>query len=97
MISVNSSLFLYGFCICFVEMHLTAVGGCQCFGVGVLDTVFYVVGVLEGPNGIIFCVVYLFYKCFVQIDVRVCGGLPEFENCVFYNMLLMISVNVTVH
>ena len=30
-------------------------------------------------------------------DVRVCGGLPVFEFCLFYCMFLMISVNVTVH
>ena len=65
--------------------------------VGCWYNVFYDFGVLEGPTGSIFCILYLFYKCFAKIDVRVCGGLPVFEFCLFYVVFLMISVNVTVH
>ena len=53
----------------------------------VLQCLFYDFGVLEGPNGTIFCIVYLFYICFATIDVRVCGGLPVFEFCVSYCVL----------
>ena len=49
-----------------------------------LQCLCYVVGVLEGPNGSICCILYLFYICFATIDVRVCGGLPVFEFCLFY-------------
>ena len=52
---------------------------------------FYDFVVLEGPNGNIFCILYWFYKCFAKIDVRVCGRFPVFENCLFYNVFLMIS------
>ena len=36
----HSSLILYWFCICFVEMHLTFVGGCQMFVFGLFYNVF---------------------------------------------------------
>ena len=52
---------------------------------------FYDFEVLEGPNGSIFYILYWFYKCFLKIDVRVCGGLPVFEFCIFYFVFLMIS------
>ena len=52
---------------------------------------------MEGPNGIIFCILYWFYICFRKIDVRVCGGLPVFDFRLFYTVFLMISVNVTFH
>ena len=93
----QSSLFLYWFCICFVKMHLTVVGGCQMFVVGMFYIVFYDFGVLEGPTGSICCILYVFYKCFAKIVMRVCGGLPVFQFCLFYFVVLMISVNVTVH
>ena len=47
--------------------------------------------VLEGPNGSTFCILYLFYRCFAKIDVRVCGRFQVFENCLFYDVFLMIS------
>ena len=50
----------------------------------VLQCCCYAFVVLEGPNGNIFCIVYWFYKCFATIDVRVCGGLPVFEFCLFH-------------
>ena len=87
----HSSLILYWFCRCFVKMHLTVVGGCQMFVFGLFYNVFYDSGVLEGPNGSIFCIWYWFYKCFAKIDVRVCGRFPVFENCLFYDVFLMIS------
>ena len=65
-------------------MHLTVVGGCQFFVFGLCYFVFYDFGVLEGPNGSICCIVYLFYRCFAKIYVRVCGGLPVLEFCLFY-------------
>ena len=75
----HSSLFLYWFCICFVKMHLTVVGGCYFFVFGLFyNVVFHEFAVLEGPNGSIFYILYLFYICFREIDVRVCGGLPVF-------------------
>ena len=75
-------------------MHLTVVGGCQIFVFGLFYNVFHDFNVLEGPNGNIFCILRLFYECFAKIHVRVYGWLPMFENFVFYNMFLMISVNV---
>ena len=53
--------------------------------------------VLEGPTGSILCVLYLFYSCFAETDVRVCGGVQVFAFFLFYDMFLMISVKVTVH
>ena len=93
----HSSLFLYWFCICFVKMHLTVVGGCRMLVVGLFYTVFYDFGVLEGPTVSIFRILYCFYKCFVEIDVRVCGGVQVFAFCLFYVMFFMISVKVTIH
>ena len=52
---------------------------------------FYIVGVLEGTNGSIFCILEVFYNCFVKIDVRVCGGFPMFEFYVFYNVFFVVS------
>ena len=63
---------------------MTVVGGCQIFVFGLFYTVYYDFGVLEGPTGSIFCILYVFYICFVQIYVRVCGGVQVFENCLFY-------------
>ena len=63
----------------------------------VLQCVVYDFGAWQGPNGSIFCILCMFYKCLVKIDVRVCGGLPVFEFCLSYYVLLMMSVNVTVH
>ena len=54
----HSSLFLYWFCRCFVKMHSTVVGGCHFFGFGLFYNVFYDLGVLEGPDGNIFCILY---------------------------------------
>ena len=53
----------------------------------VLQLVVYYFYVLEGPNGNIFCILYLFYKCFVKTDVRVCEGFPVFEFCLFDSVL----------
>ena len=74
-----------------MEMHLTVVGGCQIFVLGLVYIVFfYIVGVLGRPNGSIFCILYWFHKCFVKIDVRVCAEFPRFEFCLFYEMFLII-------
>ena len=83
----HSSFILYWFCICFVKMHVTVVGGCRMLVVGLFCRVFcfYDFGVLEGPTGSIFWILYWFYKCFVQIDVRVCGGVQVFAFCLFYD------------
>ena len=50
----------------------------------VLHCFFYDFGVLEGPTGSIFWILYWFYICFVQIYVRVCGGVQVFAFCLFY-------------
>ena len=36
----HSSLILYWFCICFVKMHLTVVGGCRMLVFGLFYNVF---------------------------------------------------------
>ena len=86
----HSSFILYRFCICFVTMHVTVVGGCRIFVVCLFYIVLYDFGVLEGPIGSIFFILYWFYKCHATIDVRVCGGLQMFECCLFYFVFLMI-------
>ena len=63
----------------------------------VLHCFSYDFGALEGPSGSIVYILDWFYICFAKIYVRVCGGLPVFEFCLFYNLFLMISVNVTIH
>ena len=75
---------LWRFCTRFVEMHLTVVGGCQIFVFGLFYNIFHDFLNVEGPNGSIFCILYLFYKCFAKIDVRVCGRFPVFENLFFF-------------
>ena len=75
-----------------MKMHLTVVGGCQMLVFDLFYNVFYDFGVLEGPNGSIFCILYLFYTCFAKIDVRVCGRFPVFENLLFYIVFLIISI-----
>ena len=42
----HNSLILYWFCICFVKMHLTIVGGCKIF---VFDLCYNVSFMISGP------------------------------------------------
>ena len=39
----HSPLILYWFCICFVKMHLTVVGGCHLFVVGLFYSVCFMI------------------------------------------------------
>ena len=99
MISVNVTVhcFYIGLVDVLWKCILPLLADVKCSFLVCFTILFYDFGVLEGPNGTIFCILYWFYKCFVKIDVRVCGGLPVFEFCLFNFLYLIISVNVTVH
>ena len=80
----HNSLCLYWFCICLWKCIWPLLADVECWCLVYFTMFFYDVGVLEGPTGSIFWILYWFYTCFVQIDVRVCGGVQVFAFCLFY-------------
>ena len=93
MISVNVTIhyFYIGFVYVLWKCIWPLLADVKCSFLFCFTVFVYDVGVLEWPNGSIFCIVYWFYTSFTKIDVRVCGGFPVFENCLLYVLFLMIS------
>ena len=77
----HSSLFAYRLCRCFVEMHLTVVGGCHVFsnfsGWFVLQCFFMISGSWKGQTD----AYYLFYIGFIDVSWKLMWEFVEGCQC----------------